>query len=109
TANHVKRFLKWMEQEKPEALLTIDNSAELLRKAGFRVPEDIPVAAASILDAGVDTGMDQHPEEIGRVGFLLLNSLINDGARGIPGIFRQIVVEGTWVDGTSLPDKRVRH
>jgi len=33
----------------------------------------------------------------------MLNSLINDDTRGIPGIFRQNLVEGSWGDGTSLP------
>ena len=48
----------------------------------------------------------QHPEEIGRVGLLMLKSLINDGARGIPPIFRQIQVEGSWSDGDSAPPRR---
>jgi DNA-binding LacI/PurR family transcriptional regulator len=102
----VDRFHRWMDQEKPDALLSTVEHKILLRHAGLRVPQDIAVAATSILDGGVDSGMDQHPEEIGRVGMLLLNSLINDGSRGIPTIFRQTLVEGSWVDGTSLPDRR---
>jgi LacI family transcriptional regulator len=105
TGGMVKRFRSWMSARKPDALLCTDNPCELLHKAGFRVPENIAVAVSSVLDGGADSGMDQHPEEIGRVGMLLLNSLINDGARGIPKIFRQILVEGSWVDGTSLPDR----
>jgi urease gamma subunit len=77
----------------------------MLRKEKLSVPEDIALAATTILDTNVNAGIDQHPEEIGRVGFLMLNSLINDGSRGIPKIFRQILVEGSWVDGSSLPDK----
>ncbi len=57
----------------------------------------------SILDGGADTGIDQQPEEIGRVGLLVLTSLINDNARGVPRISREILVEGAWVDGSSLP------
>ena len=100
------RFHEWMKREKPDALLSTVEHKILLHHAGLRVPEDIAVATTSILDGGVDSGMDQNAEEIGRVGFLLLNSLINDGSRGIPTIFRQILVEGSWVDGTSLPDRR---
>jgi DNA-binding LacI/PurR family transcriptional regulator len=106
TADLPQRFRAWMEEERPDALLSTVEQKILLRDAGYRVPEDIPVAVTSVLDGGADSGMDQHPEEIGRVGFLLLNSLINDGQRGIPKIFRQTLVEGTWVDGTSLPDRR---
>jgi LacI family transcriptional regulator len=105
TRGLVGRFRKWMDQEKPDALLSAVDHRELLHAAGYRVPHDIPVAATSILDGGADSGMDQHPEEIGRVGMLLLNSLIHDGAHGIPAIFRQTVVEGRWVDGSSLPDR----
>jgi LacI family transcriptional regulator len=108
THDLVSRFRRWMDKENPDALLSAVDHQELLHEAGYRVPDDIPVAVTSILDGGADSGMDQHPEEIGRVGMLLLNSLINDDARGIPTIFRQILVQGTWVDGTSLPDHRNR-
>jgi LacI family transcriptional regulator len=106
TEEVVARFKKWMKKEKPDALLSTVEQKILLRGSGYRVPGDIPVAVTSILDGGADSGMDQHPEEIGRAAFLLLNSEINDGARGIPRYFRQILVEGSWVDGTSLPTRK---
>lgn len=88
------------------ALLCTVDYRELLQKAGYRVPADIAVAVTSVLDGGADSGTDQHPEEIGRIGMLLPNSLICDGERGIPTTFRQILVEGSWVDGSSLPIHR---
>jgi LacI family transcriptional regulator len=105
TTDLVTRFRAWMKKVKPDALLSTVEHKILLRDAGYRVPEDIPIAVTSVHDGGADSGMDQHPEEIGRVGFLFLNSEINDGARGISTIFRQILVEGSWVDGSSLPDR----
>jgi LacI family transcriptional regulator len=97
---------KWIEKHQPDAIFTPDaNLADLLKEIGCKVPGDIGLAVTSILDAKADAGIDQHPEEIGRVGFLMLNSLINDRSRGIPEIFRQILVEGSWVDGKSLPAK----
>ena len=66
----------------------------------------IGVAGTTILDTPISAGINQHPEEIGRVGLLMLKSLINDGARGIPPIFRQIQVEGSWSDGDSAPPRR---
>ena len=80
----------------------------LLESTGIRVPEDVALAVTTVLDTTVDVGIDPQPEEIGRVGFLMLNSLINDdGARGAPKIFRQILIEGSWVAGASLPDRRL--
>jgi DNA-binding LacI/PurR family transcriptional regulator len=99
-----KAVLAWIKKHRVEAIFT--NRSELMAKLaqhGVKVPGDIAVAVTSVLDAYADAGIDQHPEEIGRVGFLMLNSLINDGARGIPEIFRQILVEGSWVDGVTLP------
>ena len=93
--------------QQADAIIT--NMAEvpdLLQSMGVRVPEDIALAGTTVLDMNIDAGIDQHPEEIGRVGFLMLYSLINDGARGVPSIFRQVLVEGSWVDGASLPDRR---
>lgn len=101
-----KAVLAWIKKHRIEAIFT--NRSELmamLAELGVKVPGDIAVAVTSVLDARADAGIDQHPEEIGRVGFLMLNSLINDGARGIPEIFRQILVEGSWVDGTTLPKR----
>lgn len=106
TDDVVARFRNWMDREKPEALLCTVDHRELLHGAGYCVPGDIAVAVTSVLDGGADSGVDQHPEEIGRVGMLLLNSLICDGILGIPAIFRQILVEGSWVDGSSLPHRR---
>jgi len=102
-----KALLAWIKKHKIEAIFT--NRSELmsmLAKLGVKVPDDVAVAVTSLLDAHADAGIDQHPEEIGRVAFLMLNSLINDGSRGIPKIFRQILVEGSWVDGSTLPNRR---
>jgi DNA-binding LacI/PurR family transcriptional regulator len=96
----------WLKEHKPDAIFTtLSDLPAMLKKEKLKNPDDIALAATTILDTNVNAGIDQHPEEIGRVGFLMLNSLINDGSRGIPDIFRQILVEGSWVDGSSLPDK----
>jgi len=94
----------WLSRHKPDAVMSDHaNLPEMLRKAGYRVPEDIGLAANSILDGNADAGIDQNPEEIGRVAVLVLNSLLRDNFQGEPEIFRQILVEGKWVDGSSLP------
>ena len=70
------------------------------------MPDDVGLAVTTLLDTGVDAGINQHPEEIGRTGFQVLNSIINEGARGTPEIFRQVLVEGSWVDGSCLPRRQ---
>lgn len=105
-AGQSRALAEWLKKNKPDAIFT--NMAEapsMLKSLGVKIPGDVALASTTLLDVDIDAGIDQHPEEIGRVGFLMLNSLINDGARGIPAIFRQILVEGSWVDGLSLPPK----
>ena len=101
-----KGFLTWFKKNRPDAIFTdVAALRELVKAVGLRVPQDVALACTTVLDTSVDAGIDQHPEEIGRVGFLMLNSLINDGSRGIPKIFRQNLVEGSWVNGRTMPPK----
>ena len=105
-ATRRKAFTTWLETYRPDAIVTPDPAIrQLLQQSGKSVPGDFGLAVTSVLDGGADCGIDQHPEEIGRVGFLMLNSLISDRSTGIPAIFRQILVEGSWVDGQSLPNR----
>lgn len=102
-AIHQGIFEEWLRTHQPDAILT-DLAAlpEMLAKAGLRVPQDIGLAGLSTLDCPIDAGIYQNPEEIGRVGVLMLHSLINDNAWGLPAINRQVLIEGSWVDGKSL-------
>ena len=79
----------------------------MLHELGLRVPEDIPVAGTSLHDCHVDSGLDQNPREIGRVAMLNLISLLHDNDRGIPALYRETLVKGNWVDGTSLPPNKI--
>lgn len=105
--NSAPALQRWMKSAQPDAILTdAPYAADLLGIAGYRVPEDVGLGAMSILDGHCDAGIDQHPEEIGRVAMLLLISLIHDGDRGEPPIFREILVEGSWVDGSMMPPRK---
>lgn len=109
TEKNLKTLVAWIKKHKPDAILS--NVAALrgmLSRAGFRVPEDVALAAESVLDGNADAGIYQNPEEIGRVAFLVVMSLINDNANGIPPIFRQVLVSGRWVDGITLPSRAPR-
>jgi LacI family transcriptional regulator len=102
-----KDLAQWVKDYRIDAILTfLPELPDLLRKAGLRVPEDVALAGTSILDTSISAGINQHAEEIGRVGFLILNSLINDRDTGIPTIHRESLIEGSWIDGASLPYRK---
>ncbi len=103
---HLPELNRWLKREKPDAVFTdVIATPDMIRECGYRIPEDIAVAATSVLDAHVDAGVYQNPEEIGRVAVLLLISLIHDNDRGEQKLFREVLVKGKWVDGKSLPKR----
>jgi len=98
------QFERWLKKCRPDAVLTnIPQARDMLAAAGLRVPEDIGLAANSVLDGHADAGIHQTPEEIGRSAVLLLISLLHDNDRGFPSISHELLVKGRWVDGASLP------
>jgi len=97
---------KWLAQHKPEAILT--NSAivpQALEDLHVRVPEDVALAGTTVYDLPIAAGLNQHPEEIGRVAVELLVSMINSYDRGTPRVPRRVLIDSEWVDGPSLPPR----
>lgn len=96
----------WLEQEKPDAILTdVRDLRTWLKKLNYRVPQDVGLAALSVLDGDADAGIDQNSREIGRAAVQTLISLIHHNERGIPHVPREVLVSGRWVDGKTLPLK----
>ena len=56
-----------------------------------------------VVDGYADAVIYQNSDEIGRAAIQLLVSLIHHNEFGIPRARREILVEGEWVDGRSLP------
>lgn len=95
---------RWIKAHRPDAILTdVAQLRGLLGRVGCRVPEDVGLAAMSVLDGNCDAGINQNPEEIGRVAALMLISMIHDGDRGVPDVCRHILLEGSWVNGSTMP------
>jgi DNA-binding LacI/PurR family transcriptional regulator len=102
--NQQRQFEEWLKDARPDAILTDSLAApEMIEKAGYRVPEDIGLAATNVRDMPVDAGIDQNHGEIGRVSTLALISLIHDSDLDKPEFTREMLVRGKWVDGKSLP------
>lgn len=93
----------WLRRHRVDAILTdLGEARSELEKIGLRVPDDLGLAVLSVLDGNADSGIDQNSFEIGQAAVDLLISLIHSGQHGIPGVCRQVLVEGKWVDGTSV-------
>jgi DNA-binding LacI/PurR family transcriptional regulator len=99
---------RWLKRHRPDALLISDIEVPgMLRELGYRIPQDIALAGTTVLDLpGVDAGIDQHAEAVGRTAVETLLKQMNVNERGEPRFPSRILVEGRWQDGGSLPDKR---
>jgi DNA-binding LacI/PurR family transcriptional regulator len=75
----------------------------MIRELGYRIPQDIAVAGSS-RDVPVDAGINQNPEDIGRIAVQMLVSQINLSERGVPGVPCRTLVESSWQGGNSMPD-----
>ena len=94
---------KWLEQHRPDAILSAVVEVPLMiRELGYRIPEDIAVAGSS-RDVPVDAGINQNPEDIGRIAVQMLVSQINLNERGVPAVPCRTLVESSWQEGKSLP------
>jgi LacI family transcriptional regulator len=101
-----KMLLQWLRKYRPDGLMTdVAVMPEMLKKAGYRIPHDIGVAALSVLDGNADTGINQNPEEIGKAAAEMLISLINHNHTGVPKICRELLIEGEWAQGTMMPPR----
>jgi len=103
-----KQLTAWLRKNKPDAILTdAQNLHQLLGSCGYRVPEDVGLATTSVLDGGVSAGIDQNSEEIGKAAAQMLISQIDYNQRGIPQVCRELLIEGRWVDGDTLPERKM--
>jgi len=106
---NLQKPLRYLEEQKPDAILIEHGEFfDQLMTLGITAPKDVGLATTVLPDVPLDSGIDQNPEEIGRVAVLLLLSQIRDNSRGIPPILRQSLVSGTWKQGKSLAKKAKR-
>jgi LacI family transcriptional regulator len=100
------QLMSWLRRARPDAILTdLPYLQNLLAKCGSQVPKDIGMAVTSVLDGNASAGIDQNSKEIGKAAIQMLISLINHNERGVPEICRELLIEGRWVDGDTLPMK----
>lgn len=94
----------WMRKHRPDAIISTEyNPRKLLEAAGYRVPQDVALAAANVANCDASAGMLESPREVGRVAAMTLIALIQRGEFGLPENQQDIFVRGIWTDGDTLP------
>jgi LacI family transcriptional regulator len=99
---------EWIRQNRIEAIISkAEFVLPTLKEMGMIVPRDMAFVDVFLEDgSGRIAGIRQNHERVGAAAVELLSSQIRHNIRGVPEIPIRTLVEGTWVDGESLPAKR---
>ena len=100
-------FLEWMDNEKPDAVISsVPAVLDWLLESGRKIPGDIGYAATVCGIEGIYrqdvSGMNNHPDAIGRAAMDLLALRLNRHSRGVPEVASSMLVKGVWEDGGTL-------
>lgn len=99
-----KIFLRWFEQHRPDAVLTVDRHLlDWLRESGVRVPEGAAYVSPALQESNTDhAGVLEPSFEIGRAAADFLVGMLNRGEYGIPQNPRRILLDGLWQTGATV-------
>jgi LacI family transcriptional regulator len=97
-------FLAWTRRHRPDVVVTkLSNVLGSLKRAGFRVPEDIGVAFHSLDENSPGlSGMKKNSFQIGVMAVDLVVDMLHRGERGLPERPSLHMVEGSWAEGATL-------
>jgi LacI family transcriptional regulator len=105
------RLHRWFRKEEPDVILAPrgDVVKKMLMKIGLRLPRDVALVhlGGHKPDAALAL-VDQKPARIGAAAVDLLVAMFYTGERGLPENPLQVHVEGTWMDGPTLPPRKGR-
>jgi len=103
------RFLAWLRRHRPDVILV--SQAEPVRSwlagAGLRVPADVGLVDLRCYDpaAGI-TGVHYDIALTGAAGVETLIALLHRQERGVPARPQEVLLQGEWVEGTTLGTRR---
>lgn len=96
-------YQRWLQENRVEAVLSGHRGVEEWTAAlGLTFGKDLGLAGTSLVDSILDSGIDQHPHEIGAVAIQFLAQLIAHYSFEIPEISQRLLISPTFVCGSSL-------
>jgi LacI family transcriptional regulator len=97
----------WYDEHRPDVIVGASaHVLTLLESMGLVVPRDV-----AFVDLGLETsdrrvaGIRQNSENTGEVAMTALVRQVQQNARGIPAISTTTLVEGSWSEGDSMPER----
>jgi len=103
----LKSFRAWFRRHRPDVLIATKWFVQSrLTELGISVPRDLAFADI-LLDTfdGQTAGVRQNCRRVGELAVEILASQLQQNIYGIPAYPTATLVEGTWLDGASLPSR----
>jgi LacI family transcriptional regulator len=102
------RFAQWIRDTKPDAVISHSyEPMEWLDSLGIKVPDDLGFVYLNCeTQDGPISGIYQNGAVVGRAAVEFLISMIQRNERGIPALAHSILIDGSWVEGSTV--RRVR-
>lgn len=105
-----RALAEWIRGHSLDALLSLPYPFHtVVRDAGFSIPDDL---AFAYLDVHADdplfgncAGVDQHHRSVGAAAVDLVVAQIHRRESGPPDRQKNVLIESTWVDGWSAPQR----
>lgn len=99
----VDRVRRWMQAERPDAVIVTDGGFVPLVQQTASVPAEVAVVAleASAAPAGT-AGIDEGSVRVGALAVDLLIDQLHRDQRGLCGVPSYLYVPGTWREGSTL-------
>lgn len=100
----LKEFRKWYDRWRPDALLCLwGEEWEWITAMGISTDDEMAFVCVNRPTRSIFAGVEENNIIVGAMTCeLVVNQLVHNEA-GLPRHPRQIFVEGTWVDGKTLP------
>lgn len=104
------QFAHWYNEHRPDAIVTVGTDVHRwLTELKIKIPREVGLANVDLTsDMGKMTGIDQNSTAVGAAAVDHLITLMRFSERGIPSVPKILMVEGTFVQGTTTVTLRKR-
>lgn len=101
-----KPFEDWIKRHRPEVLLSVAQFVEpRLKELGLVVPRDIAFIDIFLDPNGRTAGVRHNCDRVGSLAIETLVGQLHQNTVGVPEFPTATLVEGTWFDGETLPQR----
>jgi LacI family transcriptional regulator len=100
--------LEWFYEWRPDALVVIytQHVIKWFHDAGLEFPRDAGLACLVQSPSSGIAGIDEKSEVVGATALEMVASQIAHNERGLPEHPKTMMIEGCWVDGPTVQDRR---